>query len=314
MIHDMIWGDAPEHHGSHNDDEVFVYSMLLASLNEGDAKLMTQLRRSTPSDNKKIAFKHLGSLEFQRSIIPFATDENPLGEVPATAVAIVCEDKSWGPDLRKDDASELNYYQIIDAAQDVAERVVFIFVKNHKDSETYDGVCHPKFVQLAKGPWPKKFPHVFIMSFYHKFNQTQIDVIRNVLNLQDDMQVQLEITKHMNLAQDFLEKQQLQNKVANLAKGVGEDGSAVGSTLDSAKDDEPGKEKEGESSGLPGFMSGSILRALKRELAKDTDRQFAELRGQVSSLQAEVALLKKQLAAAQPAPSPAPTTTTTQAP
>ena len=61
------------------------------------------------------------------------------------------------------------------------------------------GVCHPKFERLAKGPWPKKQPYVFLMSFWERFNPEQIEVIKSCLAVKDPFQVKVEINRYANL-------------------------------------------------------------------------------------------------------------------
>lgn len=108
---DILFGD------SSDEDEEFHYGLLLTSLNENDARYMHDLKETT---SKKLAFKRLTSTEYETSIIPLVSDENPLGEVKAHGVGIFVEDKAWGPDLLEDDISdEPNYFQIIKAAQEL---------------------------------------------------------------------------------------------------------------------------------------------------------------------------------------------------
>lgn len=66
-------------------------------------------------------------------------------------VGLIVRDSTWGPDLLEQPTDDQNYWQIIDAAQELALNVVFIFIR-HRDSINLDEgqVCHPKFRKLAK--------------------------------------------------------------------------------------------------------------------------------------------------------------------
>jgi len=124
--------------------------------------------------------------------------------VKAHAVGLFVEDKSWGPNLRAEDVSDQdpNYFQIIQAAQELALYVVFVFIKHHQDSKNYEGVCHAKFERLSKGPWPKTQPYVFIMSLYEGFNNNQLEVINLCLNTKDHLQMKMEIKRHVYKGKD----------------------------------------------------------------------------------------------------------------
>jgi len=282
-LHDVIFGGAPD--GQPDGDEEFTYGLLCASLDESDARLMTQLRTTT---RKKLAFKHLRNLTFEKSIVPFASDENPLGDYRAHAVAIVCEDRSWGPDFISSAAEEINYSQIIDAAQDVAEYVVFFFIKHHLESRDYDGVVHPKFMKAAKGPWPSPTPHVFVMSIYEQFNPAQIDVIRTCMNTTNDLQMKMEIKKHLAKARDYLEAKQAKDKLVEILAAP-----LPLQHVESKSDDKDVKEKERDHEDA----SSLDIQAIRRQILTENQQLWIEVKSQLRGMQDEINNLKKALKA-----------------
>jgi len=106
---------------------------------------------------------------------------------------VIVRDSVWGPDISEQPSDDQNYWQIIDAAQELALNVVFIFVRHRDSLNMEDEVCHAKFERLARGPWPQKQPYVFLMSYWGQFNEKQIEVIKMCLSVTDPLQVKLAI-------------------------------------------------------------------------------------------------------------------------
>eukprot|EP01087_Luapelamoeba_hula_P000791 TRINITY_DN1057_c1_g1_i1.p1 TRINITY_DN1057_c1_g1~~TRINITY_DN1057_c1_g1_i1.p1 ORF type:complete len:351 (+),score=80.34 TRINITY_DN1057_c1_g1_i1:122-1174(+) len=292
FMHDLVFGAEPEGHGPQDDNEAFTYDVLITSLDEVDAKLLKPLGDATRRGKKKVAFKHLSTLEYKKFLIPFASDENPLGDVPAHAVVLVVEDQAWGPDLRQADTSELNYFQIIDAAQELAQALVFVFIKGHKDSANYPGVIHPKFRELSKGPWPADEP-VFLFSYYEKLNTAQLEVFSACMRTEDPLQLTMEINKHVRAADEWLAAENLRAKVKEMAN----------SPLPPMSSSNSAAKGEGESdtpSAAPSSSSASAAvpeSLLSRGLAAHIQREVeAQVRAQTQALHAEIAELKKQVA------------------
>mgnify|MGYP006983385984 CR=1 FL=1 len=96
------------------------YGFLLASLDEGDKKYLNQLRQvANVTPNPKAIFHLLTTTEYVKSNIPLASDDNPFGEVAGIGVGLIVPDELWGPDLLEDSTEEENYWQLIDAAQEM---------------------------------------------------------------------------------------------------------------------------------------------------------------------------------------------------
>ena len=181
---------------------------------------------------------------------------------------------------------------------------MFIFIK-HKDSKGQQGICHQKFERLAEGPWPKKLPHVFLMSFWERFSEQQIEVIKSCLTIHDPLQIKLEITKNSRKHQDAKDEQ--------VAKPTPSSATAPATTTE-VDGMEKGKEKldEGVCSQLhflnkylTSFFfsiqnkssSTDSLVEFKRQLLWDNEKQFAAFRGELKELKEQVARLTAALAA-----------------
>jgi len=264
------------------------YGFMLASLDDGDKKYLNQLRLVTEvTPNKKAIFHLLTTTEYERSYVPFTSDDNPFGEIAATGLGLIVPDGLWGPDLLEDAADEENYWQLIDAAQEMALNVVFIFIK-HKDSHGLQGTCHQKFERLANGPWPRKQPYVFLMSFWDRFNDEQIEIIKSCLAIHDPLQIKVEINRVQN------KHKQEKEAVAAL-----ENDTTAGAVKPAAQpanevhENEKGKEKldDKPKAANDGFAE------FKRQLQAENQKQFAAFSGEIKELREEVARLSSALTA-----------------
>jgi len=269
--------------------DVAPYGFLLASLDDGDKKIINQLRSVTEvTPNKKAVFHLLTTTEYERSLIPFTSDDNPFGEIAATGVGLIVPDGLWGPDLLQDATDEENYWQLIDAAQEMALNVVFIFIK-HKDSQGMEAACHQKFERLTNGPWPRKQPYVFLMSFWERFSDEQIEIIKSCLAIHDPLQIKVEINRLTNKHKQEKEATTvLDNDAPGTAKPAAQPSNAV-------HENEKGKEKLDDTK--PKAAGTDSLAEVKRQLQAENEKQYAAFRGELKELREEVARLKAALAA-----------------
>jgi len=287
-------------------------------LESSDERHLRQLRKALPKPNgvsslsntKQILFKKLESTGYETSMVPFASDTNPFGDIAALGIGIIVRDNMWGPDLLEQPTdSDENYWQIITAAQELAQNIVFIFIR-HKDSANIpkEEVCHPKFKSLAKGPWPKKQPHVFLMSYWGRLNKKQMEVVRSCLSLIDRLEAKLTINQLLGVDVPVSDLALLpvpdsSGKKKQPKPRAPETSSASGGGWFFSN--EKSKEKTAGGDEWQGFKKRllkknrkqmMLLMAAELHATRDRDKQFGAMETEVKQLRAEVARLKEQLA------------------
>jgi len=301
------------------------YGFILASLELSDERHIKQLNKAmpktgTPTNTNKVVFKKLFSTGYTKSVVPFAGDANPIGDIAALGVGVIVRDNVWGPDLLEDatDRDE-NYWQIIKAAQEMAINVVFIFIRHKDSAELEDNmVCHPKFKKLAKGPWPQKQPYVFLMSYWGRFNTKQMEVIKTCMGIKDPLQVKLtinqlvtkEIPSNLSLMVSTPEPSAAQEKKPQEKKAASQGGNVVTQFLNSLTNEDKGMPRAvaSSSSGMSEKnrrFKKQLLKKNKKQMMlfmaaemhemRERDKQFSALDAEVKELRATVARLQEQV-------------------
>jgi len=299
---DVLFG--PE---TFEDDDDYHYGLLVTSLDHRDKRIAAQLKGV--ATKKDVVFHRLHTLEYEKSIIPFTSDDNPLGEIAATAVALIVEDLPWGPNVLEADGGGGDdnpaYWHIIDAAQEVATLVVFIFIKDCIEMDQYDGILHPRFLHLINGPWPRRAPYVYLLSYNDRLNEAQVKAVKHCFELENDpSQIRVEFKNHVAASREYLSLHQNLAHVAEQSRG---ESSAPAkkkdeewSVVNYAKSffgEEKGKEKEHEETTSRGSSQAETLEDVKRQLFQQNEKQWAIYKAQLNALRAEIAELKKQLKA-----------------
>jgi len=295
------------------DDEDLEYGLLITSLDPKDNRLPAQLKGVT---DQTIIFQALHTLEYEKSVIPFTSDPNPLGEIRARGVALVVEDTKWSPNLLEASTGgdDPHYWQIIEAAQELATVVVFIFIKGHEKSKHYHGVIHPKFLDVAKGPWPRRAPYVFVLSYYDRINKAQYAAIKRCLTYEAEenpLLIRIEFKNHVAAAKEYLNRVTSDEPSSEGTKATSSGETAEkadGGWIDYAKSLLPGtergggkdKEKEKEADKVsdekPTQPRGEeTLADVKKQLRKENEELWRAVRAELKGLHAEVAGLKKTL-------------------
>jgi len=283
-LSDMIFGSDED-----DDYEEQVYGLLVTSLEHKDNKLLAQLRGLT---DKSIIFQRLPTVEYEKSSLPMASDENPLGDTRASAVGLIVNDCPWGPNVLENDGGDdenPNYWQIIEAAQELALSVVFIFIKGNNASKDYDGVLYPKFHNIAKGPWPRKAPYVFLLSYYEKLNKAQLEALKHCLTTEDPLKIRITFKNHVAEGKEYLQKQ-------NAYKALETLGVQDPKEKEKEKEVEGGSIDKGKENNTPAKPERELTLAdIKRQLFKENEKQWTAVKAQLTELRKEVADLKKGL-------------------
>lgn len=132
----------------------------------------------------------------------------------------------------------------------VATVVVFIFIKGHEKSKHYHGVIHPKFLDVAKGPWPRRAPYVFVLSYYERINKAQYAAIKHCLAAEDNpLLIRIEFKNHVAAAREYMNRQKALEEAApggGDSSVTAEQKTGEGGLINYAKTLLPGAEKEQE--------------------------------------------------------------------
>jgi len=219
------------------------------------------------------------------------SDPNPLGDIRANGVALVVEDVPWGPNLLKEQGGggddNPHYWHIMEAAQELAKVVVFVFIKGHKDSKDYPGVLHPKFHKIAKGPWPRKAPYVFLLSYDSRLNKAQFEAVQRCLDSEDNpLKIRIEFNNHIAAGREYLVKQNAGQALQSLDTSATEQKEG--------KEPEKGKDKETEEDHFVHHKE-ETLEDVKRQLRKENDKRWSQVTAQINELKAELTEVKKAL-------------------